>query len=128
MIRKSMRVGCARTSIKLEVEFWTFLEELAAGRGLSLAKLVSEVAAAHPDHINLASRLRRFALAQARSAGSQPAAAAASEPHSLVCPLLRLLLGDTLSDSLRLAGTVNLSAEDREEWDAAGATRQRRHR
>jgi hypothetical protein len=25
-------------------------------------------------------------------------------------------------------GTVNLSAEDREGWDAAGATRQRRHR
>lgn len=27
-----------------------------------------------------------------------------------------------------LDGTVNLSAEDRERWDAAGVTRQRRHR
>jgi len=92
MIRKCMRVGSVRTSIKLEVEFWSFLEELAAGRNQSLAKLVSEVAAAHPDRINLASTLRLFALAQARGTIRQ-AEVAADRPPTLVCPLLRLLPG-----------------------------------
>jgi predicted DNA-binding ribbon-helix-helix protein len=90
MIRKSMRVGPTRTSIKLEAEFWSFLEELAAGRGLSLARFVSEVANAHPDRINLASTLRLFVLAQARGTIRQ-AEVAADRPPTLVCPLLRLL-------------------------------------
>jgi predicted DNA-binding ribbon-helix-helix protein len=99
MIRKSMRVGPTRTSIKLEAEFWSFLEELAAGRGLSLARFVSEVANAHPDRTNLASTLRIFALAQARG----PCRPSVTDPaddshpvddsHVLICPLLRLLPG-----------------------------------
>jgi predicted DNA-binding ribbon-helix-helix protein len=92
MIRKCMRVGSVRTSIKLEVEFWSFLEELAAGRGLSLARFVSEVANAHPDRTNLASTLRLFVLAQARGTIRQ-AEVAADRPPTLVCPLLRLLPG-----------------------------------
>jgi predicted DNA-binding ribbon-helix-helix protein len=66
MIRKTMRVHAARTSVKLEPGFWDYLEEVAGGRGLRLTTLVNEVAAAAPDRTNLASTLRTFCLAHAR--------------------------------------------------------------
>jgi predicted DNA-binding ribbon-helix-helix protein len=72
-IRKSMRVGAVRTSIKLEDEFWSYLKEVADDRGLRLSVLVDEVAAATPDRTNLASTLRVFALAHARRAARDPA-------------------------------------------------------
>ena len=66
MIRKTMRVGEIRTSIKLESEFWSYLKEVADGRKLRLSALVNEVAAATPDRTNLASTLRTFSLMYAK--------------------------------------------------------------
>ena len=66
MIRKTMRVGEIRTSIKLETEFWSYLKEVADGRRLRLSSLVNEVAQATPDRTNLASTLRTFALMHAK--------------------------------------------------------------
>jgi predicted DNA-binding ribbon-helix-helix protein len=66
MLRKTMRVGEVRTSIKLEPEFWDYLQGLARERGLRLTGLVNEIAAATPDRTNLASTLRLFALEQAK--------------------------------------------------------------
>ena len=66
MIRKTMRVGEVRTSIKLEKEFWGYLKEIAEERNLRLSALVNEVAAATPERTNLASTLRTFALMHAR--------------------------------------------------------------
>jgi predicted DNA-binding ribbon-helix-helix protein len=66
MIRKTMRVGEIRTSIKLEGEFWSYLKEVADGRRLRLSGLVNEVAEATPDRTNLASTLRTFSLMHAK--------------------------------------------------------------
>jgi predicted DNA-binding ribbon-helix-helix protein len=66
MIRKTMRIRGLRTSIKLEQEFWSYLAEIAAGRRMRLSALVNEVAEATPEHTNLASTLRTFALTHAR--------------------------------------------------------------
>ena len=66
MIRKTMRIGEVRTSIKLEPEFWGYLKEVADGRGLRLSRLVNEVADATPERTNLASTLRTFCLIHAR--------------------------------------------------------------
>jgi predicted DNA-binding ribbon-helix-helix protein len=66
MIRKTMRIGEIRTSIKLEGEFWQALRDLAEPRGMRLSNLVNEIAAAHPDRSNLASTLRVYALEQWR--------------------------------------------------------------
>ena len=66
MIRKTMRIGEVRTSIKLEKEFWSYLREIAVERGLRLSSLVNEVAAASPERTNLASTLRTFSLMHAR--------------------------------------------------------------
>ena len=66
MIRKTMRIGEVRTSIKLEPEFWSYLREVAESRRSRLSTLVNEVAASAQDQPNLASTLRMFALAHAR--------------------------------------------------------------
>ncbi len=67
MIRKTMRVGEIRTSIKLENEFWAYLKEVADGRNMRLSALVNEIAEAAPDRTNLASTLRIFSLTDART-------------------------------------------------------------
>ncbi|MCS6878913.1 MAG: ribbon-helix-helix domain-containing protein [Geminicoccaceae bacterium] len=66
MIRKTMRIGEVRTSIKLESEFWSYLKEIADSRGIRLSALVNEVAAAARERPNLASTLRTFSLIHAR--------------------------------------------------------------
>ncbi len=66
MIRKTMRIGEIRTSIKLENEFWEYLKATATQRQLRLSGLVNEVAAASPGRTNLASTLRTYALVHAR--------------------------------------------------------------
>ncbi len=66
MIRKTMRVGEVRTSIKLEPEFWSYLKEVADSRSLRLSRLVNDVAKAAPERTNLASTLRTFCLIHAR--------------------------------------------------------------
>ena len=66
MIRKTMRIGEVRTSIKLESEFWDYLKSVATQRHLRLSGLVNEVAAASPERTNLASTLRTYSLVHAR--------------------------------------------------------------
>jgi len=66
MIRKTMRIGEVRTSIKLEPEFWDYLKEVADGRQIRMSRLVNEVARASPERTNLASTLRTFCLIHAR--------------------------------------------------------------
>ena len=66
--KRSFSLAGHRTSIALEPEFWSALEALAAGSGLSLTALVQRVdaARAEADH-PLASALRVHALLAARS-------------------------------------------------------------
>jgi predicted DNA-binding ribbon-helix-helix protein len=66
MIRKTMRIGEVRTSIKLEPEFWSYLKEVADSRGIRLSRLVNDVAEATPERTNLASTLRTFCLIHAQ--------------------------------------------------------------
>jgi predicted DNA-binding ribbon-helix-helix protein len=66
MIRKTMRIGEVRTSIKLEPEFWSYLKEVAQDRSIRLSRLVNEVATASPERTNLASTLRTFSLVHAQ--------------------------------------------------------------
>lgn len=66
MIRKTMRIGDVRTSIKLEPEFWSYLKEVAESRSIRMSRLVNDVAHASPERTNLASTLRTFCLIHAR--------------------------------------------------------------
>ncbi len=104
MIRKTMRVGAVRTSIKLEPEFWTYLREVADGRRVRLSELVNDVARTSPDRTNLASTLRTYAILHARSDAGQLrdqvellGLAGNSEDLTRVfdaCPLPALILDD----------------------------------
>ena len=62
LAKRSMTLAGHRTSVALEPEFWAVLEALAAGRGIALAALVSEIDAARPAGQPLASALRLTAL------------------------------------------------------------------
>ena len=76
MIRKTMRVGEVRTSIKLEPAFWAYLTDPWPTSGaIRPSALVNQVAAATPDRTNLASTLRTFALSQATWSASRPSSA-----------------------------------------------------
>ena len=59
---RSLRIGGHGTSIRLEASFWTVLEDIAEGEGVSLAKfltkLYGEVLAHHGEVRNFSSLLR----------------------------------------------------------------------
>lgn len=63
--KRSLSIAGHRTSIALEQEFWTVLEEIAALRGISLSQLVAETDAGRND-ASLSSRLRLLALDHSR--------------------------------------------------------------
>ncbi|MXP62705.1 aryl-sulfate sulfotransferase [Roseomonas sp. M0104] len=67
LLKRSFTLAGHRTSVALETEFWSALEELAAARGLTLSALVQQVdaARAEPDR-PLASALRVHALVASR--------------------------------------------------------------
>ena len=68
LIKRYFRLASHATSIALEAEFWTVLEEAAARKPQSLAALVAEVDAARAaEDLPLASALRLAALNHARS-------------------------------------------------------------
>jgi predicted DNA-binding ribbon-helix-helix protein len=64
LAKRSVTLAGHRTSVALEPEFWSALEVLAAGQGVSLAGLVATVDAARPPGQPLASALRLAALRQ----------------------------------------------------------------
>lgn len=59
--KRSLSIAGHRTSIALEPEFWTALEEIAAKRSISLSQLVAEADEARSE-AGLSSTLRLMAL------------------------------------------------------------------
>lgn len=78
---RSIRLNGHSTSIRLEAAFWSMLEEIAAGQGMSLARFVStlhdEVVELHGEVANFASLLRCTCLVHA----TESAAVAAPAPR-----------------------------------------------
>ncbi|SOC40222.1 ribbon-helix-helix protein [Rhizobium subbaraonis] len=63
MIRKhSATLHGHRTSFSLEEPFWQELKTIAAGRGIALATLLTEIDDARPPESNLSSALRVHVL------------------------------------------------------------------
>jgi predicted DNA-binding ribbon-helix-helix protein len=62
MQKRSFSIAGHRTSIALEPEFWTGLEEIATARGLSIAALVREIDETRAVQ-NLSSAMRLSVLA-----------------------------------------------------------------
>lgn len=68
MKKRSLTIAGHRTSIALEPEFWSALDEIAAARGLSLSQLIAEIDEAR-ENANLSSALRVTVLAWYRQRG-----------------------------------------------------------
>jgi predicted DNA-binding ribbon-helix-helix protein len=60
--KRSFSLSGHRTSIALEPQFWAALQDLAAGREVSLLALIAEIDDGRMPAQNLASALRVFAL------------------------------------------------------------------
>ncbi len=62
LVKHSFSLAGHRTSVALEQEFWNVLSRCAAGRGLTLVRLVAELDAARDADQPLASALRVFVV------------------------------------------------------------------
>ncbi len=63
--KRSVTIAGHRTSVSLEDAFWQALAEIAAARGLPVAKLIAEIDAGRGDS-GLSSALRVFVLNEIR--------------------------------------------------------------
>lgn len=66
--QRIVQSGGRRYSLKLEPAFWAALAAAADARGVRLGRLVADLAAGLPAEANLASHVRVFCLAEAKSA------------------------------------------------------------
>ncbi len=65
-LKRSLTIAGHRTSLSLEPEFWTALQQEAARRGVSIAALVSEIDQSRGPR-NLSSAIRVWLLNLGRS-------------------------------------------------------------
>jgi len=65
MRKRSVTLDGHRTSVSLEDEFWDALKDMAAGRGVSINRLISEIDRARGAG-NLSSAIRRHVLKSLR--------------------------------------------------------------
>jgi predicted DNA-binding ribbon-helix-helix protein len=59
--KRSVKIAGHTTSVSLEDAFWTALKEIASGRDMTLAELVTSIHARR-EHGNLSSAIRLFVL------------------------------------------------------------------
>ncbi|MBV8753066.1 MAG: ribbon-helix-helix domain-containing protein [Hyphomicrobiales bacterium] len=64
VLKRSVVIGGRKTSVSLEDDFWTGLEEIAASRQSRRTALVAEISAS--PQVNLSSAIRLFVLAYYR--------------------------------------------------------------
>ena len=72
VVKRSVTIAGHRTSISLEAEFWTELQDMAKARGTSINALVAELDAARGAH-NLSSALRLAVLQNLKERRNQGA-------------------------------------------------------
>lgn len=62
MAKHSLSIAGHQTSVTLEDEFWTALNEIARSDGRSIAALVAEIDASRPAGASLSSAIRVYLL------------------------------------------------------------------
>ncbi len=61
VVKRSVKIDGHTTSVSLEDAFWKALKEIAGGRNMTLAELVTSINAKR-EHANLSSAIRLFIL------------------------------------------------------------------
>ncbi len=72
--KRSVIVAGHRSSVSLEAEFWEELKQIAAGRGMSINDLITEIDKGRTGNLSSAIRLHILAALRARLAGANTAA------------------------------------------------------
>lgn len=72
-VKRSLTLHGHRTSVSLETPFWEALQEIAAERKISLAKLAAEIDDTRGTGAGLATALRIFILEHYRALAAQAA-------------------------------------------------------
>jgi predicted DNA-binding ribbon-helix-helix protein len=80
VVKRSVKIDGRTTSVSLEEAFWSALKDIARGRGMSLAELVSSINAKR-DHPNLSSGIRLFVLDHFHIQVNEGAAARNASPN-----------------------------------------------
>ncbi|MGN0933118.1 ribbon-helix-helix domain-containing protein [Falsigemmobacter intermedius] len=70
-VKRSLTLHGHRTSVSLETPFWEALQEIAAERKISLAKLAAEIDDTRGTGAGLATALRIFILEHYRTLAAQ---------------------------------------------------------
>lgn len=70
-VKRSLTLHGHRTSVSLETPFWEALQEIAAERKISLAKLAAEIDDTRGTGAGLATALRIFILEHYRALAAQ---------------------------------------------------------
>jgi predicted DNA-binding ribbon-helix-helix protein len=65
VVKYSLSIAGHRTSVSLEPVFWERLGDVARGRALSLAALITEIDRGRAPRVNLSSAIRVFLLSEA---------------------------------------------------------------
>ncbi len=71
VVKRSIVLGRHKTSVSLELPFWSSLKEISKERGISLAELISEINA-NRQQANLSSALRVFVLNHFKTRAARP--------------------------------------------------------
>ena len=66
VLRRPIMIGGHKTSISLEDDFWTALQEISAVKGVMVSKLVATIDHGR-EHANLSSAIRQYVLDYYRS-------------------------------------------------------------
>ncbi len=66
--KRSLTLRGHRSSVSLEPAFWAAFRAAAARRGMAINALASEIDAARPPKVGLASAIRLFVLSEAQAA------------------------------------------------------------
>ncbi|RRH72210.1 ribbon-helix-helix domain-containing protein [Falsigemmobacter faecalis] len=71
-VKRSLTLHGHRTSVSLETPFWEALQDIAAARGMSLAKIAAEIDDTRGTGSGLATALRLYVLAYYRRPTDEP--------------------------------------------------------
>jgi predicted DNA-binding ribbon-helix-helix protein len=80
VIKRSVKIDGHTTSVSLEDAFWKALKEIAGGRNMTLAELVTSINAKR-EHPNLSSAIRLFILSYFRVQINEQTGARTSLPN-----------------------------------------------
>jgi predicted DNA-binding ribbon-helix-helix protein len=71
LISRNLRLGCQRTSVRLDAVMWSLLGEVARREGLTIHELSAYIKTKKPKGLSLTASIRRYLLLYFRHASTE---------------------------------------------------------